>query len=205
MKVSLDTGDLTSLKLVLSGIKNGVPKVASRAINKTLTGVVTDADREIRKNLNLKSKRVKQDFSKSRATWSKLNGGVYAKGKPVNLATFIGTRQTLKGISVQVKKSSPRKIIKHGFLWSRTSKLTGEAVTAFWRKGYTPPAATYKKGFPYAKLPDRYRFPLVTLTGPRVEDEYAKPQVLGQVQKLADQRYLKNLDSELSYELRKFA
>ena len=210
MQVKLDSGDLTSVKVVLSGIKNGFPKVVTRSINKTLIGVITDADFIIRKGLNLKSARVKQDFSTKKATWENMTGGVYATGEPVNLGAFTGAKNLAKykGLSVKIRPNEPPQVFKHAWLWIRPTKAGDEAKTAFERKFFRSPASAWRPtpqniGFLF-KLPETAR-QVETLNGPRIEDEYAKPAVLTAVQKLADERYLKNLDSELKYELQKLA
>ena len=209
VSVKLDPGDLTELKVVLSGIKNGFPAVVTRAINKTLTGVITDADFEIRKYLNLKSARVKQDFYVTKATWGDMRGAVYAHGEPVNYGAFIGVKNLAKykGLRVKIRPNEQPVDFRHGWLWIRPTKSGDIAQTAFQRK-YKGPFTDWRPtpqniGFLFT-LPKEMR-EVEALDGPRIEDEYAKPRTLGVVQEKADERFQKNLAAELNYELIKYA
>lgn len=207
-QVVIDPGDLSDVQVLLAGIQNAYPRAVTNAINKTLAGVITDAAREITKDLNLTQTRVKQDMYSVKATWSNMQGAVYAIGGPVNLASFSGFRVLKEGFSVRTHKSKPITKFKHGFVWVRPTKAGGTAKTAFQRLHYQSPASSWRfspstRGF-IGKLSARDR-EVETLTGPRIEDEYAKPQVLKAVQDSADKRFQDNLKSQVDYELQKFA
>ena len=197
MRIELDKGDLLKVKTMLAGVANGAPRVITRAINKTLTNVQTKAAAEIGLDLNLPAKRIKQDFALDKANYSKLSGRFVSKGGPVGLASFTGTRQVKAGVSVKVHKSKPRTTLKHAFI--ATAK---NATNVFWR-AYEGPRKKLRPGFSYGALPKIYRMPVHRLTGPRVEDELAKPKVIDAVMAHADERFEYNLDHELEYELSK--
>lgn len=206
-QVTIDPGDLSDLRLVLSGIKNGFPAVVTRAINKTLTGVITDAAKEITQDLNLTQTRVKKDMWAVKASYQKLTGAVYAMGKPVNLAAFLNTTYSLsRGLGVKVKKSDQKVFLKHAFIVNVPTKNGDSSKIAVQRQYHiTGGTKPFKPSVPYARLPKEKRFPLDTLTGPRIEDEFAKPNVLKRVQDGADARFVANLKSELNYELIKYS
>lgn len=207
-QVVIDPGDLSDVQVLLAGIRNAFPRAVTNAINKTLTGVITDAAREITKDLNLSQTRVKQDMWPVKATWSKMEGAVYARGRPVNLASFSGFRLLKEGFVVRTHKSKSTTKFKHGFVWVRPTKAGGTAKTAFQRLRYQSPASTWRfspatRGF-IGKLSAEDR-EVETLTGPRIEDEYAKPKVLKAVQTLGDKRFQDNLKSQIDLELQRFA
>jgi hypothetical protein len=127
-----------------------------------------------------------------------------AKGKPVNFASFSGTNVTTRGLSVKIKKSGTRTIFKHAFLWTRNTKAGEEAKTAFqrdWHEFHTKASPQ----LPWKKFGAKYRLPLETLSGPRVEDEFAKDRVIKTVEIEAKGRIDTNMAHELDYELSKLS
>jgi len=206
MNIEIDRADLTEIGILLSGVKNGAVKVLTRALNKTLANVQTEAARRVADDLNLSQKRIKEDFSQIKATWSKPSATFISKGKPVGLISFSGTRATKAGVSVKVKKSGARKIIDHAFI------AVANRAENVWRRPYTGERKKVRPGFAYGALPKKYRFPvppgggkgrISRLTGPRVEDELSKPHIIKRVMDHADERIEINLDAELNYELSK--
>lgn len=194
---NVDMTGMAEVHAALLGIKNAYPVVVSRSINKTETGVRTDAVAEIYKELNLTKTRIRKDFSMQKATIRALRGSVIAEGKPVNLGSFSGTRQTKKGITVKVWRSGTRQLYKHGFLGKMRSK-TGTYTAAFWRT-YSGARTKRAPGYIPGGGGRDYRNPIESLEGPRVEDVYERPAVMGAVLRAMDVRMEKNLDHELTY------
>ncbi|MBF0395771.1 MAG: phage tail protein [Desulfobacterales bacterium] len=197
ISVSINQSDLNAVRLLLNGLQNSVPKVLCRAINKTLSGVQTDAVSEIADELNLTKTRIRKDFKISRASLSNTSGKVVSKGKPVGLASFIGTRQTKTGVSVKVKKQGKRSVLKHAFI---AKAKTAENV--WWRK-YSGTRKQFRPNFKYAKLPKKYKLPIQRLTGPRIQDIFAKDKVIKKVETKAKVRLDKNFAHEIDYELQR--
>jgi hypothetical protein len=87
-------------------------------------------------------------------------------------------------------------------LWTRTTKSGDLAKTAFqrdWNEFHTFKSVNS----PWKKFGQKYRLPVETLSGPRIEDEYAKYKVMQNV--LIESKVIldANLDHELEYELSK--
>lgn len=202
MAVEISKFDLAALDRILIGTKNGAVPVLVRSLNKTLTSVKSQAAKSVAQDLNVTQKRIKADFLKShKASWNNPTAGFVAQGKPLPLVDFIGTRQVRKGVSVKIKKSGAREIIKHAFkgiIW-RGKEDVGQRIYEGERK---PPRGTYPYTS-YRKLPFEYRWPLRKLTGPRVEDELGKPSVIGAVMAYANERLDVILEQELNFELSK--
>jgi len=123
---------------------------------------------------------------------------VTAEGKPVNLATFSGTRPTKKGITFRVFRSGGRHLLKHAFLGKMKTK-TGTYKTAFWRDWDKFRTQRRPGTFSKAKKHKKYRLPVTPREGPRVEDIYGRPAVMGAVLRKMDIRLEKNLDHELKH------
>lgn len=116
MEIRLDKKDLASAKLALVGVKNGFPKAFSRSLNKTTIGTRTDMVSLIRKDYNYKAAAVRKRITIVRASSSKLDAAVRSSGGEVHLTDIAGTRQTKTGVSVDVKKSTGRKVIPRAFI-----------------------------------------------------------------------------------------
>jgi len=222
LNVEFDQAQIANINLMMGEIKNGVPKVMVRAINKTLTGVQSDAVKAIAVDLNLTQERIRQDFYINKATWEYIAGSVVAKGRPVNFASFIGTTETRSdwngGVSVKLKKSGTREKFKHAFIWTRAagdfkmntqsgSLSQDNASTVFQRqwheyhtfRSYLSP---WPKIFP-GKNPLHPGRRVETLASLRIEDEFAKDRVIKSVEIEAKGRIDANMAHELDYELSK--
>lgn len=197
IKVEINMAQLKALQLNLATIDGAGRTVTVRAVNKTLSGVRTDAVDEIYKILNLTKTRIRQDFTIYRATWN-WGGKVKASGEPVGLASF-GAVKRKKGVSVQVLKKNARKIIEHSFLLTqkRTDQSTYKNVYMRSWKGSRTGGSAY--GYYWGDYRYSIKYPLERLTGPRIEDIFGQKEVLAAVEKKADVRLQKNLDHELDY------
>ena len=196
MQVNINPEDIARVHLFLDDIKADV--VMRRAINETLTGVKTDAARVVYEDLNLTQTRIKKNFYTRNATGSDITGLFRSKGDPVNLASFTGSRMTTRGLSVKVKRSGTRATLKHGFLWTRTTKAGEEASTAF-QRAWKGPRTSASTALPWKLMNQKYRRPVETLTGPRIEDILGKPDVIQYLQAAAGERLSKNINDQLEY------
>ncbi len=199
MEVAIDDAQWREIGAALDGIKNGVPKVLTRATNKTLTTVKSETAKAVYAELNLTQKEIKKNIKLKKMSWTELKAWVKSTGKPRNLTDFIGTKQGAKGVSVKVKRSSKRSILSHAFIamGSRSSKrLVG-------RREYKGARVPIRTGASYTTLPKKYRYPVKWLTGPRVEDIIAKIYKLDATMDKYSKTYLKNINHELEYELSK--
>lgn len=198
MNININRADIEEIGRVTNGIKTSVPQVLSRAINKTLTNVKTDATKRIGSKINLKATRIKKDFSTYKATVKFIKGSLLARGGPVGLAAFTGTKELKSGgVSVKVYKDGNRIKLKHAFM-----ETVKGAAHVFERRDYG--RAKYRPSFPYAKLPHQFRFPLERKTGPRIEDVYVRPEIIKPVLKNAGDRLDVNVESQLDFELSKY-
>ena len=116
MEIRLSQKDLDDARLMLLGIDKGFPKAFSRALNKAVEGTRTDMVALVRKDYNYKAAAVRKRISLQKATYAVLNAAVRSSGGEVHLTDIAGTRQTKKGVSVNVKKSTGRKLIPRAFI-----------------------------------------------------------------------------------------
>ena len=213
--VRLNQADVAKVKALLGDLKDKYKPVMVTSINKTLTTAQTQATARIGNEINLKASRIKEDFTIDKANYSKLSGSLKATGKPVGLIQF-GAKQTAKGVTVKVKRSSGRSLLKHAFI----AKGKGKSISSvdgsvkqhvFWRakaRNTMPDPRRFPRGKiaptgPWRSMPDKYRRPLERLTGPRIEDILAKPKVLDPVTIQAQHVYMKNVESKIDEILRR--
>ncbi|OGP61899.1 MAG: hypothetical protein A2V65_01270 [Deltaproteobacteria bacterium RBG_13_49_15] len=195
-KIEFDQNQLKDVERAIAGAGGSPPKVVSRAVNKTMTGIRTDATTEIGAILNLKKSRIRDDFKIKKMSMQTMTGNISSTGKPVGLINF-GAKKVSKGVSVQVKKTKPRSTLYHAFI------TTAKGAENVFSRAYRGARATVRPGFAYGRLPRLYRFPIERLTGPRIQDIYDDPAVMGAVLKKADTRLKTNLSHEMDYELSK--
>ena len=197
ISVTLDRSDWLDLQRSLRSIQNGAPRALKSAVNRTLNGVKTDMARETQQRLALKQKRIKKDIKiTKRANMRDFSGRVSSKGQPVSLYSF-GAKQKKRGVSVKVLKSEGRKTIRGAFIAPGKHGNT----MVFWRKksgaGADQIGTKRKKPWMvYAQLPERYRYPVEALHGPRIQDITARPEVMQAVQDKATVRLRKELASQ---------
>ena len=190
---------------MLSGIKNAVPKVSMRAINKTLTGVRTDAVKEISNIITPTKKIIRSTISLHKATPYKLSGSVVSFGRPLPLLHYLA-KPTKKGVSVKIKRAGKRKLFKHA--WIGSPSPGGKAHTRVLIRRVSPPHRTkassklpWKRMQKAGLIPKAARLPLDALAGPRVADIFSNDAVFDAVSKKAWPRLKKNFDHEIDYEL----
>lgn len=95
--------------------KKNIPIALSQTINKTVKKARTEADKEIRKELNLPKKRVFKGLTIFKSNRRKLVGRLVASGGAIPLIDF-KARQTKKGVGFKVKKEKGRRLLKGAFI-----------------------------------------------------------------------------------------
>ena len=207
MEVEVSESMLNEVKAVMSDIKNGYKNVLVTSINKTLTTTKVQSAARIGNEINLKAARIKQNLTVQKANYAKISGALVSKGEPIGLINF-GARSVLKGVTVQVLRAEPRGLLKHAYI------ATGRGSTkqhVFWRadRNKMPAAKKFPVGkkskAPWPSFGDKYRMPAERLTGPRIEDIFAKNKVMEPVMIQANHLFLANVDAKITDVLRRHA
>ena len=183
--IRIDLAAIARIKRDFLLMDSEVPVALSRAINRTVTAVQTEASKQARATYNLKAARVKQNFSTVKATKNSLSAHWRSKGAPVGLMQF-GARQNKTGVSVKVLKSASRKTVKHAFIQVGRNKQQHVFRRELDSSGKMVP-----------------RYDIHRLTGPRIEDALSKENVQKALQKKADDTLKTRLDAEANYILSK--
>jgi len=112
----VDTEDLERAKRDLQQLADEMPHVAVRVLNKSMTGIKTDMKAIVRAEYNYKAATLDSRISIYKANRANIQGHIESKGGSVHLTDIAGTRQTAKGVTVDVRKSTGRQLIPRAFI-----------------------------------------------------------------------------------------
>ena len=154
-------------------------KAITRSLNETIKSVKTNASRKVREELTILAKDVKRELSVRRARRGELEAAVIVTVTPTGLIKF-RARQTARGVTVQVKRKGGRKRLPHAFIAKMPSGHRG--------------VFTRREGV--GRLPIHERFS--TSVGQFLADE----RVLSQIGGAAQERFTKELSSQVDFLLR---
>lgn len=205
MEIKLNKSSLSEAKLMLYGVKDGFPKAFSRALNKTANSTQTEMVKLVRRDYNYKAAAVRARISVNKATYANLSASVKSTGDSVHLTDITGTRQTKKGVSVNVKKSTGIKLIPRAFkaagqrsgkdiIFRRPGNPRGQHEKLHGR--YGPPGSGGKSGS---------RARLDTFSAPHPEIVYNTPENWAQLQKTAGEKLNTNFAHEVDVVLKGIA
>ena len=200
MEVIIDDAQWREIGRALDGVKKGVPKVLTRATNKTLITVKSESAKAVYAELNLTQKRIKKNIKIHKMRWDHLQGDFSTTGKPVNLIDFTGTRPVKKGVSVKVKRGSKKSTIPHAFI----TYGRGGVKRIVGRRKYRGDRTQASSKLAWPEISEnKLRYPVEWLTGPRIEDIYAEIFERDETLDRYSKTYLKNINHELDRELSK--
>jgi len=184
LSLKIDQGDISKVKFMLGALSKAGDRVIQQAVNKTLTGVRTDATNEVAKVITPTKTAIRKTMTVYKMTAGDGNAFVKCVGGPLNLIEF-KARQTKKGVTVQVKESGGRKLIKHAFI--QTMKNGKRLV--LWR--------VTKGGKRVA------RYPIEAMSSLAIPDVMKHGPTMAEILRLGGIRLKKNLNARLNYELSK--
>lgn len=185
--IQVDQTDIELLKGDLRHINNGMPTAVMRSINRAADGVKTDMVAIATRVYTVKATAARKNINVTKATSGNLNAGALSKGKPIPLVDFNIKPSTVQPnrklpITAEVIKGQPKPIL-HAFVAVMPTGHKG----VFWRK---------KIG----GGPQRVgRLPIEELSGPRIEDLYARAEFQAEIQAGADNRLTNELDRQADF------
>lgn len=195
--VKIDKEDLADVEAAMIGIKNGYAKIVVRSLNKTITGVRTDAVKEVQKEITPKAKVIRDTFILNKANYANLSASVESTGWPLPLIHYLA-RAVKMGVSFQVFKRDGRSTLRGGFIATMKSGHKG----VFWRKYKDTPGYKAKTSVK-RKLPEKYRLPIRQRYGPAVPSVLEQNKVMDPILVKAGDRLAKELDHQLEFEMSK--
>jgi hypothetical protein len=197
MNVYLSPDSLSAAKKMLIGCHQGFPKAMSRALNKTVDGAATEMVGLIRSRYNIKATALRKRLKKSKSTYANLRASITSTGYGLHLTDVTGTRPTKKGVSVDVKKATGRKLITHAFI--RPGRNSGKMIV-FLRDRVS---GTSVVGAGSGVRAGRYPISALYVSDPEIlyNSKENWPDLSGEIQKRLD----KNFDHEIDVVLKGYA
>lgn len=197
IKIKIDKEQLVEVEAAMTGIKNGYKKILVRSLNKTITGVRTDAVSEIRKEITPKAKIVRDTFKLQKANYVNLSASVKSTGWPLPLINYLA-RPVKRGVTFQVRQAASRSLLPGAFIATMNSGHKG----VFWRKHRdTHHAGIVKRKVRYGSLPVRYRLPIRQRYGPAVPSVMESEQVMEPILRKAGDRLSGEIEHQLDFEM----
>ena len=189
LKLEMNALDVAKVKLMLGAWSPAAGRVIQQSINRTLTGVRTDAVNEMAKVVTATKTTLRGTIKVKKMTAKDGNAYIKCKGKALDLSYF-KARKTKKGITVQVLKTSGRSLIKHAFIVEVKNRKAGTTHNAAaWRKKEN------------GKMVPRYQ--MKGLKTMAVPDVFSHGPTMAEILRLGGDRLKKNLNDRLNYELSK--
>ena len=115
MQIKMDRSAIRQVERDLANIKKGSERAMSRAINHTLTVTRTEAGKEIRKQVKLKSAYVRERLKVNKANVNKPVGSITTPKRGILLSRFEHRQYKNGDIGVQVKPSGGKKRMPGAF------------------------------------------------------------------------------------------
>ncbi|MFK5951768.1 MAG: hypothetical protein QM498_01845 [Desulfobacterium sp.] len=195
--ININRSDMAAVESMLSDVKNGAVKAMVTAINATVSTTKVQVKKRIGQKANLSAARINKNLSIVKANYSKISGKLVASGEPIGLIEFKTKRKNKNGVWIKIWKDASATMVKHSFVANATGN-----DHVFWRD-YDGPRKPISPGRKYGAIPKKFRLPVVKLTGPRIEDVFARTDILLPAQDDAGDLLVVNLGKKVDDILRR--
>jgi len=195
--ITLTTKGLTEKISMVKSLGNRYRAVCAHALNRTISGVKADVSKEVRERYNIKDADVKNSMrgrvEKAAVEGDHMIASVTVAGKRIALHKFgarpaepyAGGRKKRPQVSVMVLKGGRKPVVtadpaRKGFV----ARMKSGHLGIYQREGMK-------------------KLPISELTGPAVPQMVANEEVWNRISARARQRFEKNFENDINYELKK--
>lgn len=194
IQIQIDSANVEKRLKQLKNVKDGAPKATMRAFNRTVTGMKTDAAREITSRYTIAQKHYKDRLSIKKASMSDLSITMSAKDRSIRGTYFNFKPNKDPGVegapSVFVKYKKGDGKYTGGFIATMVS--TNGITGAFVRTGRFKRAT---KGAYKGMMREQ----IETVDGPGVVQMLSNENTRTAIQAKATERFNKELDHQIKY------
>lgn len=176
--VEVDKADLRMVYNALGKIGNDAPKVICRGINKTASSSKTQLSERARAVYTVKSGKFKSNMNIQKATYSRLEAEVQAKGRPLSITSF-KTTAPKSGAKANIVKGNGLKALNMG------------GIKAFKGQGRL-------NGQIYQRR-SKSRFPIKKLSSNSVPIMIGNEKVYDQLEPKIKQMLYKNIEAQIKF------
>ncbi len=131
--LKVDDRDLKTLERQLRSFPKAMPRVMSRAINKTVISARVQAARGIIQEINLTVTRAKRAMIITKATFSRWVGKIHFQKRRIRII-FFGAKQKPKGVTYKIERDKGRQLIPGAFITTVRGGQNAENRGVFARK-----------------------------------------------------------------------
>ena len=125
VEIQVDERRLRRIEADLAAVPKAMPKVMSRAVNKTATSARTVIVRQVAAEMPLKQATLRKRVRLTRASWRRWRAVVRLTGKRIPLIQF-GARQTRRrGVTYRIRKTDRRRLAASAFVATMPSGHRG--------------------------------------------------------------------------------
>lgn len=172
--------------------KGRFAKVVARAQNRVIMGMRTETVSEIRKIYNAPAADVRKTMTVTKADKNRLQARLTLRGAMALELVRYGARETRKGVSVRILRASKAKPIQPG----------GERkILATKKRGVS--ATWIAKGHVLSRVEGKDH--PVMLWGPSFMTLFSREEVIANLRKTAEERFMRRVKAEADWELAKIA
>lgn len=180
VEVKFDKRKFRNLQRTFSDFPRAIPKIISRAINRTSITARAQIARRIAEKVTARVSDIKKKISRTKATYRHWVSTLSISAKRIPLKSF-KPRQIAKGVTYKIEKTSGRKLVMSAFLATMRSGHTG----VFKRKSDS-------------------RLPIIELHGPSLGQVFeGTSSIVRAVQRSTGKMLEKNIDDQLKLQLEK--
>lgn len=122
--IKLDQRKYRRIQSLLKSVPRDLPKILSRALNRTIKPAKTEVSKGLRKEINIKAAEVKKGTKVNKASTARLITSIILSHKKIPIVKF-GAKQTKKGVTFKVYKKKGRKTMEGAFLATMSSGHKG--------------------------------------------------------------------------------
>lgn len=179
--IEFAAGQIKKAEELLGGIKGALPKVQTRAINRSLSTARAEAVRCVRAEYIVNAGDVRKTIKINNATAAHPTGSILSTGSPISLEKFDvspkrpNTGKNKSVVTARVKKGGGKKPIKNAFI----AKVSNGHTGVFVRSG-------------------KSRYPIRNLYGPSIPQMISAENVSSKIEEKAAEMMDKRLEHEIS-------
>lgn len=175
--IAVDERIIRSVQAQLSGIEHKAPNVIANALNRTMSNLAANINREVRAKYNIKTSDIKGSLEKKRANKNNLSASIKSKSGVIGLDHF-----KVSPLKVQPKRKKP---IKTAVKKGATKSLPGGFVQDV-------------NGLKVFVRNTKKRLPIRRLYGPSIPQMIENENIRDELDLKASAMFKQRLDHEIS-------
>jgi len=171
--------------------EDAINKAITRSLNRAANAAITAGSKKIREEYNIKAKDIRSATKIKKATFVSNEVVITITGGAIPFRYF-SPKQTLKGVTVKIKKGGKRTLVKGAFIGGWTRKKVGGR--------YSMVQVTKRNGLVFARK-GKARYPLkeLSVTSVTIDKLFASDKVMSVIQERVNEIVRKEMVRNYEY------